>query len=361
METETVMNVERPDLSQVDPAVRAYIETLEAELDGLRAVGAEPDEVEAVESPPEPQEPPTTINVISVSALGFAKRTPRHLYSRQRRGGMGVFDLEVAEGDRPAFLTLADVSHTLIAITSLARAFRVRVSDLPETLVHARGESLADRLRLQRDERLAAVLPTRDSGYLAVLSWRGYVRGLRYNFFGEGMTPGVSVYDAKEFGTPVAACWTPGDADLFIGTRRGTAIRFSERSVPVAGCQGIRLEAEDAAVTIAAVQPDSGVFLLGASGKATIRLMPGFAPNKSPGGGGKTAMRGDRLVAALTVESTDDLFIISRLGKMIRFRASDVPAKEGVVQGVNCMALRSDETAAVVNGPAMLHNNEPGT
>ena len=347
------MNVERPDLSQVDPAVRAYIETLEAELDRLRAVEAEPEGVETVEASPEPQEPPTTVNVISVSALGFAKRTPRHLYSRQRRGGMGVFDLEVAEGDRPAFLTLADAGDTLIVITNLARAFRVRVSDLLEAPVHARGESLADRLRLPRDERLSVVLPARSSGYLAVLSWRGYVRGLRYNFFGESMMPGVSVYDVKEFGTPAAACWTPGDADLFIGTRRGNAIRFSERSVPVAGGQGIRLDADDAAVAITAAQSESGVFLLGADGRATIRLMPGFAPNKSPGGGGKTALRTDRLVAALTVDQTDDLFILSRLGKIIRFRASEVPAKESVVQGVNCMALRSDETAAVVNSPTL--------
>jgi DNA gyrase subunit A len=345
------MNIERPDLNEVDPGVRAYIEALEAEIERLRESEVAPEVNEPAEVSFEPSEPPTTINLITISAGGHAKRTPRHLYSRQRRGGMGIFDLEAPEDDRPAFLTLADESHTLILITSLARTFRVRVRDLAEAPVRSRGQSITASLPFQRDERLAAVLPVRDSGYLAVLSWRGYVRGLRYNFVGATMTPGTVLYDVREFGTPVAASWTTGDSDLFIATRRGNAIRFNEKSMPVAGCQGMRLESEDAAVVIAAVQPDSGVFLLGADGKGTIRLMPGFNPNKAPGAGGKLAMKTDRLIGAVTVGQADDIFILSRLGKIIRFRVSEVPAKEGVVQGVNCMALRGDDTVTVVNSP----------
>lgn len=317
----------------------------------LRAAFQSEDVPEATEMPLEPDEPPTTISLITVSAGGFAKRTPRHLYSRQRRGGMGVFDLDAPEGDRPAFLTLADENDSLILITNLARAFRLHVNGLPESPVRDRGQSLMADLPLMRDERLAAILPARASGYLAVLSWRGFVRCLRYNFVGENMAPGTALYEVKEFGAPIAACWTPGDADLFIATRKGNAIRFSERHVPVAGCPGIRLDADDAAVGVASVRAESGVFLLGADGKGTIRLMAGFAPNKAPGGGGKLAMKTDRLVAALTAGATEDVFIISRLGKIIRFRADEVPAKEGVVQGVNCIALRADDAVAVASSP----------
>ncbi|MGC9394402.1 MAG: hypothetical protein ACP5J4_06060 [Anaerolineae bacterium] len=69
--------------------------------------------------------------------------------------------------------------------------------------------------------------------------------------------------------------------------------------------------------------------------------------NKSPGGGGKVALKTDKLVAAAAATTTGDIFIISRNSKIIRFQAAEVPPKEGVVQGVNCMALRGDETAAV--------------
>lgn len=113
------------------------------------------------------------------------------------------------------------------------------------------------------------------------------------------------------------------------------------------GAQGIRLENGDAVAAVAGVRGDSGVFLLGADGRGTIRLMSGFNANKAPGAGGKIAMKTDRLIGAVTIKDADDVFVISRLSKIIRFRAGEVPAKDGVVQGVNCMALRADETVAV--------------
>ncbi len=116
------MHLERPDLGQTAPVVRAYIEALEAEL--------------------EPSEPPATLNVITASAAGVAKRTPRHLYGRQRRGGMGIFDLDTSEDDPPACLTIADESQKLLLFTTLARAFELPVNALPESPVRARGEAL---------------------------------------------------------------------------------------------------------------------------------------------------------------------------------------------------------------------------
>ena len=95
------------------------------------------------------------------------------------------------------------------------------------------------------------------------------------------------------------------------------------------------------------VHEDSGVLLLSADGKGSIRLMSGFRANKSPGGGGKVVLKVDRLVGAMTVSDRDDVFAISHLGKIIRFQATEIPPKEGAVQGVNCMALRADETTAV--------------
>jgi DNA gyrase subunit A len=100
-------------------------------------------------------------------------------------------------------------------------------------------------------------------------------------------------------------------------------------------------------VSVAAVPETGGVFLVGADGKGTVREMVGFGANKAPGAGGKVAMKTDALIGALTVTEGCDLFVISQLGKLIRFQAAEVPPKEGVVQGVNCMSLRADECMAV--------------
>ena len=93
------MNLERPDLSLVSPDVRAYIEALEAELAATRKSPPRARESFADELAElnEPSEPPTTFQVITATAGGIIKRTPRHLYDRQRRGGMGVFDLDAPD------------------------------------------------------------------------------------------------------------------------------------------------------------------------------------------------------------------------------------------------------------------------
>jgi len=341
------MDIERPDLSQIDPTILAYIEALEAELEQLRQ-GQSQAKPPATATTSEQSEPPTTRNVITVSRSGLAKRTPRHLYLRQRRGGMGIFDMELPEGDPPALLTIADESQDLLLLTNRARLFRVPVRHLPESPIRSRGKSLTANLSLNEDEHVALVLPRQQSGYLVVVTEQGQVRRQRHHYFGDMMTPGTLLYDVKKLGPPAAAGWTSGEHDLFIATRHGRAIRFAEQKVPFKGCLGIRLSDDDAVIAVTEVKPDGGVFLLSADGRGTIRLMAGFSANKAPGAGGKVALKTDNMIGAISIDEADDIFIISRLSKIIRFQAAEVPAKEGVVQGVNCMALRADEPVAIV-------------
>ena len=364
----------RPDLGQVDPAVRAYIEYLETEIEQLEeaAATAERDTVNVrlrapgtrgersraggldretlaaeVSESSEPAEPPTTRNVITISASGMAKRTPRHLYGRQRRAGMGIFDLDTPEGDPPAFLTIADESQHLVLMSTQGRAFRLPVRDLPESPVRARGISLAQKFNFLPGERLGVVFSAEGGQYLLLVTERGQVRRIRYHYFGDNLMPGTLLYDIKEGGAPAAACWSPGDSEMFIATRQGLGIRFAERQIPVRGGLGIRVDPGDCVAAVVATTTTGQVFLQGNDGKGTVRAMAGFAANKAPGSGGKVAIKTERLVGATAVTEQDDLFIISRLGKMIRFRANEIPPKEGVVQGVICMSLRSDETMAV--------------
>jgi len=349
------MGTQRPDLSLVSFAIREYIEKLEDEITRLRGENLPSRErsttstrEDAVTLPETaPPEPPTTIQVITLTASGLAKRTPRHHYLRQRRGGMGIFDLDAPEGDPPAILILADLSQHLLIFTNLARAFRLPVSLIEETPVRGRGGSIVSRMNLQPDEHLVAALPDEAHGAVALVSSHGMVRHLRHHIFGEYMKPGTVLFDPGKHGMLSATCRTPGDGDLFIATRQGKAIRFSEKLVPPQGGAGIRLEKGDSVAAVASANDDSRVFLVDEIGRGTLRLMSGFAANKSAGGAGKTAMNTDCLAAALHVEEPGDIFMISRWSKIIRFSLAEIPPKEGVVQGVNCMSLRADEVVAV--------------
>lgn len=341
---------ERPDLSNLPVDVLAYIETLEREVAHWQSQAAD----DRTEAPLEASEPPTTAQVITISAKGIAKRTARHLYLRQRRGGMGVFDLEAPDNDPPTFLVIADVSAGLILFSNQGRLFRCAVREVPERDVRARGEPIFARFPLRADERITLVIgdaPPPNGTFLMLVSERGQVRRIAKQYLGSGLQSGTLLYDVKEGGPPAAACWSAGSDELFIVTRRSQAIRFAERLVPVRGCLGLRVDPGDAVKGVGATSVQGGVFLLSDDGKGTIRQFSGFAGNKSPGAGGKVAMKVDGIVGCVPVqaqmEGQTDLFAISRLGKIIRFQASEVPAKEGVVQGVNCMNLRADECVAL--------------
>jgi DNA gyrase subunit A len=355
------MKIDRPDLSKVSLEVLAYIQSLEDELESLRITNggkthqsarslapSENDIAIELSSEIEPSEPPNTFCVITATQSGIVKRTPRYLYSRQNRGGMGIFDLDTPNEEHPAILVMAEQSQTLLALTNTGRAFRLPVSAIPELPIHGRGASILSKLNLVENEHLAAITSEQASGYLALATETGMVRLLRHHVFGEYMKPGISLYDFRNYGSLASACWSTGSQDLFLTTRSGRAIRFSEKDVPPQGILGIRLQDPDIVVSITAVNSVSGVFLLGADGKGTIRLMEGFAANKSPGAGGKIAMATDHLICALSTDNKTDVFIISRLSKIIRFRLEQIPVKDGVVQGVVCMSLRADQPVTAI-------------
>jgi DNA gyrase subunit A len=269
---------------------------------------------------------------------------------------MGVFGMDVAEEDAPRFLILADLAAGLTVITDHGRAFRVPVAEVVETPVAGRGKSLLDRFPLRADERVALVvadpLPGQANSYLALVTVRGQVRRIGSQYLGRNLQAGTVLYNVAEGGPPAAAAWTTGNDDLLIATRTGLAIRFAERLAPVRGCLGLRVDPNDVVVGVAAADAESGgAFMVSHEGKGTIRLFSGFGANKAPGAGGKTLMKIDQLVGLSAVREQDDVFVVSRLGKIIRFAAVEVPAKEGVVQGVHCMALRADECVALAVSP----------
>jgi DNA gyrase subunit A len=334
----------RPDLSSADPEIKKYIEYLEKRLGVTHK--PEPGLTSEHFSEVFPPEPDTTNCLISISARGSVKRTYRHLYTRQHRGGMGVFDLETNPPDYPVVVGIANEPQTLLLITNRARAFRYPLQQIEASPVRAKGSLPFERMGFDANESIAAVLPEQARGYVALLGASGKVRLLRHHLFGEHMKPGTVLFNTAEFGALTSACWTPGDAEIFIVTSAGMGIRFAEKAISPQGDIGIRTGADDSAVGITSVSDDSSVFFIGTDGRGTIRQMSSFAANKSAGGSGKIAFKNNKVIGAATMTPEDEIFVITRYGKVIRFSADEVPVTEGPVQGVNCISLRADEVTA---------------
>jgi DNA gyrase subunit A len=144
---------------------------------------------------------------------------------------------------------------------------------------------------------LIAILPEQAKGYVALVTESGRVRCLRHHLFGEHMRPGTEMFKFNEVGPLASVCWTNGDADLLIITQQGMGIRFGEKSISPQGDQGIRLSQDDKVVAITPVYPDSLVFIASSDGRGTLRLMSGFAANKSAGGAVRSRLRAIKLWA----------------------------------------------------------------
>lgn len=339
--------MQKPDLNNIPQDIVDYIEYLEGLIDKMQSGGIQTESLETSQDE-QVYEPPSTISILTGSQGGYFKRTLRHHYSRQHRGGMGVFDLDMPDSEVPSLIAAIDETQKALILTSFARAYHLQLTKINEAPIRARGQLISNLINLEGEEKIVAILPNPTQGYVALVSKAGIVRRFRHQVFGDYMRPGTALFDRKDFSPLVAACLTPGDGDLFIATVKGIAIRFQEKTIPPQGTRGIRIQDDDEIVSICAVSDSSGVFLLGSDGRGTIRMMSGFAANKVPGAGGKLAMKTDKLVSAISVTEQDDLFILSSLSKIIRFSAAEIPPKEGVVQGVNCMMLRNDRCVAVL-------------
>jgi DNA gyrase subunit A len=340
--------MERPDLSGLPAPVLAYIEFLES-----RVASPKPGKTSSDQPAPSGeityQEAPGPVNILTFSQGGAVKRTPRYLFPRQHRAGMGIFDLDVPEHDPIGFLSCVEYPAVLLLFSNKAKVYRYSLEKIEESPVRSKG-LLLDRLALDSGERIIAALPERASGNVVLAGKYGFVRCLRHHLFGEHMRPGTAMINTAEHGPLAAVHWSDANEDILLVSRNGIGIRFPEKVIPPAGARGLNLAGDDQIVAVMPVDQDSNVFVAAADGKGTIRQMSGFAANKSAGGSGKILFKSTPVVGAEAVLPEDDLFMISRQGKIIRFLADEVPLTEGTVQGVNCMSLRADEAAAITIG-----------
>ncbi len=293
-----------------------------------------------------------TLMLLTASAEGSIKRTELNAYFRQRRGGLGNYDLRTREGDPAQFLAVADTADTLLALTQSGRAYRLPVTDIPLAERAARGESLGKLLNWPADERLAAMLGFSEADqerYVVLGSRTGFVKRMRGHYFGASLEQGKVVMDPRQTGGPAAAmCLSNGKADILMVSSGGMSTRFNISTAPLQAGPGIKLSGKDTLVGIAPVFEESAVVVVTRDGLGTRRLMEGFTPNKAPGAAGKIIMKSDEVVGIAVAPDDADLVCLTGFGKLIRFTAEEIPAKTAPVQGVDVVEVRGDTVTAVI-------------
>lgn len=294
---------------------------------------------------------PDSRMLVTLSAAGFAKRTEINAYGRQRRGGVGNFDLRVRDDDPARFVTVADAADHLLLLAQSGRVYRVAIAALPLTERNGKGEPVGKLCAMPDEERLAAVVTLTEADlqrYIVLASQTGFVKRMRAHYFGSTYEQGKTVLDPRQTGGPaVAMCLSSGAADVLLVSRQAMATRFSIGVAPLQAAPGLKLRADDSLVGVVAVSEESAVAVITADGLGTRRLMEGFTANKSPGAAGKIIMKTDEVAGVTLAPDSAELVVLTRFGKVIRFEADEIPAKTAPVQGVDIVEVRGDAVTAV--------------
>ncbi|MFN8481575.1 MAG: DNA gyrase C-terminal beta-propeller domain-containing protein [Anaerolineae bacterium] len=295
-----------------------------------------------------------TAMLITVSADGQAKRTAINRYSRQRRGGIGIFDLRAADTDEARFVAVADQADALLLLAASGRVYRVAVAAIAEAFdPRSRGEDILAAAGVETGDRLAAILPLSEADqqrYVLLGSQNGFIKRMRGHYFGSSFEPGRVVLDPRQTGgSACAMCLSSGTADVLMVSRGGMAARFNISVAPLQAAPGLKLRTGDTLVGLAAIHEADSVFVVTEDGLGTRRLMEGFAANKAPGAAGKIIMKSEAVAGVVRAPDSADLVVLTRFSKLIRFTAEEVPAKTAPVQGVDIVELRGDIVTAAAS------------
>ena len=299
--------------------------------------------------------------VVSLSHLGYMKRTLTSEYRAQRRGGRGVQGTDTKAEDFVEKLFIASTHAYLLVFTNLGRVYWLKVHELPLGSRTARGRPLVNLLPLSAGERVTAILPVRefsDGYFVLTASKQGTVKKSALSDYSRPRSSGIIGAGIAEGDEIIAAALTTDDHDVLLGTRNGMSIRFKASDVrsmgrPSVGVRGIKLEKGDRAVGMAVLDPGASILTVTENGYGKRTRTEEYRL-QGRGGSGiiliKVGERNGPVVSVRQVVDEDHIMIITNQGSVIRMRSGDVSVMGRNTQGVRVVRLSSeDRVQAVAN------------
>ena len=317
--------------------------------------------------------------VITISHLGYIKRTNLDEFRAQARGGVGSRGGTTRDSDFIEYIYPAMMHDTLLFFTACGRCYWLKAYELPEGTKNAKGRAIQNMLNIEKDDAINACLYVKklsdaefcNSHYVVFCTKNGTIKKTSLSDYSRPRANGVIAINIREDDRVVSAVLTNGTDELVIANRNGRAIRFNEDSVRVmgrtaTGVRGITLDGEDDEVV--------GMVCVNNSEKETIMVVSekGFG-KKSPiedyrktnrgGKGVKTLQiteKTGKVAAIKSVTDDDDLMIINKSCIVIRLKTSEVRVMSRATQGVKLIDLkkRGDIISSVCKCPTSTEEDE---
>lgn len=306
---------------------------------------------------------PNEENVVVFTAGGYIKRTNPSEYRAQKRGGVGVIDLNTKEEDFVTMLVGAHTHDDLLFFTDKGKVYQLKMYELPEGKRATKGKSVMNFLQLSDGERVTSILPLskeskESKGSVMMVTKRGVAKKVTAANFHDVRRSGIIAIslDAQDELT-AAVLVAPGDETLLV-SQSGQSIRFKESDIramgrTAGGVRAMRLSAKDSIVGTSVVKKsdaESALLILLSNGYGKRTAVDEYKVQKRGGGGVKTAnvtAKTGRVMASQIVSSEEgELVVISQKGQVIRVALSEISLLGRVTQGVRIMKLREGDSIA---------------
>ena len=304
--------------------------------------------------------------VITISHMGYIKRTPLSEYRVQNRGGVGSKGSATRDEDFLEHMIMASMHNTMLFFTEKGRCFWLKVWEIPEGTKQSKGRAIQNVLNIEPDDKVKAYINTRDlrdeeyvnSNYIVLCTKKGIVKKTTLEAYSRPRTSGVNAITIREGDQLLDAKMTSGHDDIMIAVRSGKAIRFPEDRVrpmgrTASGVMGITMDEEtDEVVSMVCVDPaGADILVVSEKGYGKRSSIEDYRITNRGGKGVKTINMTEKtgsLIALLDVTDDDNLMIINRSGLTIRLDVSTLRVLGRNTQGVKLINLRNDDAIAAV-------------
>ncbi len=311
--------------------------------------------------------------VVTVSAQGYAKRTSAAEYRAQGRGGKGVRGAGMAsDEDYISQIFVANTHWHLLCFTNLGKLHWLKVYQIPEMARTARGRPLQQMIQLENGEKVLSILPVKEFSedrFVVMCTKAGVIKKTSLMNFSNIRSNGIIAMSFDDGDELMKVALSSGKDHIFMATKLGQSIRFSEEDVramgrTARGVRGINVDSNDAVVGMdilpANDEETKGITILSVSTKGYGKRTP-VEEYRAQGRGGsgiinlKTTDKIGELIGVKVVQNVDDVIVVTSGGQLIRTPISDISVMGRNTQGVRVIRLDESE---VVKGIATVNESE---
>jgi DNA gyrase subunit A len=292
------------------------------------------------------------------------KRTNPDEYRKQKRGGVGVVDLDTKEEDFISHLIFASTHNDLLFFTDMGKAYQIKMYDIPEGKRATKGKSIMNFISLSEGEKVTSILPmpkdkkTADGLNLMMVTKTGTGKKSSAGHFHDVRRSGLIAIKLETGDELISASFVSKNDEVVIATKEGQSIRFKESDVRemgrnAAGVRVIKLGKDDAVISADIVSKDAknpALFVMSANGYGKKTKLSEYKTQNRGGSGiltmNVTSKTGELMGAKVVTDDVEEIVAMSKKSQVIRVDLKEIPTLGRSTQGVRVMKLRDGDSLA---------------